>query len=88
MKLMAAGAAAAVARPVEVIAATPPKKKVEAPPAATAPTAPPAVRAEIENQKKQLAETLKVIRSYPLPPGSRPAFEFHPLKRNRRARAR
>jgi len=45
----------------------------------------PAVRKEIANQEKSLADQLKVIRGYELPPGSPMAFVFKPLRaRNRR----
>ena len=86
MKLMAATAAAAVARPMDAVAApapAPAKKKPEPP---SGP--PPPIRAEIETQKKALAETLKVIRSFPLPPGSPPAHDFRALKRDRPSRGR
>ena len=48
--------------------------------------APPAVRKEIQNQEKSLADQLKVIRGYPLPPGSPMAFSFQPriVERKRR----
>jgi hypothetical protein len=39
-----------------------------------------AVQAEIENQKKYLAKTLKTIRDYALLPGSEMAFAFRPIK--------
>lgn len=41
---------------------------------------PPAMAAEIEKQKKSVAEALKAIRDYPLPPGSDMAFVFRPLR--------
>jgi hypothetical protein len=42
-------------------------------------TAPaPAIRKEILNQEKSLADQLKVIRGYELPPGSPMAFAFEP----------
>lgn len=46
----------------------------------------PAVRKEIANQEKSLADQLKVIRGYPLPPGSPMAFAFQPrvVERKRR----
>lgn len=52
-----------------------------------APTA--SIRREIEKQEKSLADQLKVIRAYPLPPGSPMAFAFEPsiqagAKRKRR----
>ena len=36
----------------------------------------PAMRREIENQKKTLATSIRAIRDYPLPAGSDPAFVF------------
>lgn len=46
----------------------------------------PAVRKEIRNQEKSLADQLKVIRGYPMPPGSPMAFAFQPrvVERKRR----
>jgi hypothetical protein len=50
------------------------------------------VQAEIENQKRYLAKTLKTIREYPLGTGSDMAFTFVPMRPqgegNRRGRAR
>jgi len=40
----------------------------------------PAVRREIANQQKSLAEQLATIRRYELPPGSPMAFAFTPLR--------
>jgi hypothetical protein len=44
----------------------------------------PAIRKEIANQEKSLADQLKVIRGYTLPPGSPMAFAFKPLRARRR----
>lgn len=44
----------------------------------------PAIRREIASQEKSLAEQLKTIRTYPLPPGSPMAFVFRPLRARRR----
>jgi hypothetical protein len=41
-----------------------------------------ATRKEIASQKKSVADMLKVIRAYKLPPGSRPAFLFRAEKRS------
>jgi len=49
-----------------------------------APTA--AVKKEIGTQEKALAEQLKTIRGYELPPGSPMAFAFRPLKSKRGTR--
>ena len=40
----------------------------------------PAIRKEIANQEKSLADQLKVIRGYDLPPGSPMAFVFKPVR--------
>jgi hypothetical protein len=89
--LLAAGSAAALAAPVAALAAsTAPAKAVAhaktSPPPSAAP-APPgnaALRAEVEKQKKALADQLKVIRDYHLPPGSNMAFVFQPVRRKGR----
>jgi hypothetical protein len=39
-----------------------------------------AIRKEIASQKKSLADALKVIRDYELPPGSPPAFVFRAMR--------
>ena len=46
----------------------------------------PAVQKEIANQEKTLADQLKVIRGYELPPGSPMAFVFAPLRARRSTR--
>jgi hypothetical protein len=43
----------------------------------------PAIRREIANQEKGLADQLKVIREFELPPGSAMAFAFKPLRTRR-----
>jgi hypothetical protein len=55
---------------------------------ATHAAAAPAVRAEIEKQKKDLATALKTIRDYPLPAGSPMAFVFKPLRPRRDGKGR
>lgn len=79
MKLVAAGAAAVLSQPVErSLAAASAKRPAAAPePKAVA----PALRREIASQKKSVADTLKAIRAYKLPPGSRPAYAFRAQKR-------
>lgn len=77
MKLIAASAAAVLAQPLERSLAAPPKRPA---PAVRTPM-PAAVRREIDSQKKSVADTLKVIRAYKLPPGSPPAFVFRAAKR-------
>lgn len=83
MALLAAGtAAAAASAPARALAA--PRKKAPAP----APHRSPAIEKGIAEQKAYLAQQLKVIRDYPLPPGSDPAFVFGPLVPRRRPRQR
>jgi hypothetical protein len=92
MKLVAAGSAAALAAPAATLAATAKAARRAGHPASAAPahgekSAPRfvATPAEIEKQKKYVAEALKAIRNFELPPGSDQAFVFAPL-RPRRAR--
>ncbi len=80
MRLLAAGSAAALtgqARPLAAISAPRPAKQ-------PAPAASPRMRAEIEKQKQYVADALKAIREYELPPGSDLAFVFRPLRPPRR----
>jgi hypothetical protein len=44
----------------------------------------PAIRKEIANQEKSLAEQLRTIRGYELLPGSPMAFVFEPIRAKRR----
>jgi len=77
MKLLAASGAAVLA------GAAPRARAKPAPPSRAHPKALPAVPAvekEIRSQKKSLAETLKVIREYELPPGSPPAVVFQAMR--------
>lgn len=41
---------------------------------------------EIRNQEKSVADMLKVVRGYELPPGSEPAVTFGVMRARRRAR--
>ena len=89
VKLIAAGSAAALAAPVAALGATsaPPKPAPPVntpPPPSAAPAGNAALRAEVEKQRKALAEQLKVIRDYHLPPGSNMAFVFQPVRRKGR----
>jgi hypothetical protein len=79
MRLLAAGSAAALTAPARRLAAA-------AAPAAKQPTPalPPKLLAEIEKQRRSVADALKVIRDHPLPPGSDMAFVFQPLRARRR----
>lgn len=79
MKLMAASAAAVLTQPVERSLAAAAAKPAPAP-VTRAMSA--ATRKEIASQKKSVADMLKVIRAYKLPPGSRPAFVFKAEKRS------
>lgn len=78
MSLLAAGSASALLAPAGAVATT---AKAAAKPAAPASGPSPAMRAEIEKQKKSVADALKAIRDYALPAGSDMAFEFKPLGR-------
>jgi len=83
VRLAAVAAAAAAMNPLAAAPAAeaPPKQKARA----RTRTPDAKVRAEIENQKKQLEAMLQVIRSYELPAGSPPALHFRALPpRNRR----
>ena len=44
---------------------------------------PPALRREIESQKKTLSASLRSVREYTLPAGSDPAFLFRPRRKGR-----
>jgi hypothetical protein len=48
----------------------------------------PAIRQESVSQEKSLADQLKVIRGYDLPPGSPMAFVFKPVRARGRGRTR
>jgi len=80
MALIAAGSVAALAAPARALDAA----AAAAPTASRRPAPAPKMLAEIEKQKKSVADTLKVIRGYPLPPGSDMAFEFRPLRAKRK----
>jgi hypothetical protein len=96
LRLIATGAAAAVAAPAGALAAETRKKpaakkraakppvKTEGPKPHVSPSGHVAEAAEIEKQKVWLAEALKVLREYPLPPGSEMGFSFRPLASRRR----
>ena len=49
-------------------------------PARTRRARPAAVQAEIDNQKKYVANQLKAVRGYVLAPGSEMGFAFRPLR--------
>ena len=78
MALVAGASAAALVAPVASVRAAARK------PLPKQPAVPPRIAAEIEKQKKSVADALKVVRDYPLPPGSDMAFAFHPLRPARR----
>ena len=87
LKLIAAGSAAAVIAPATALPAPARKPRV-----APRPAAPPRVEAtplpdEVRKQKGYVAEALKSIRAYELPPSSDPAYVFKPLRaRGRKAK--
>jgi len=86
LALLAAGTVALATSPVSGIAAQQQKKTATStrgkPKSTTAPVKSRVTpfQAEIERQKKDVAKTLKVIRDYPLAPGSEPAFVFQPMR--------
>jgi hypothetical protein len=59
-------------------------RKAAAPRTATG--IPAAVEREIRNQEKSIADTLKIIRAYELPPGSEPATVFRAMRARRGGR--
>jgi hypothetical protein len=78
MALIAGASAASLAAPASPL--------VGAARALVAPKKPalsPRIAAEIEKQKKYVADALKTIRGFELPPGSDMAFEFRPMKPKR-----
>lgn len=78
VKLMAASAAAMLAQPLaERGLAAPPKRPAPAEPSPMS----GAVRREIASQKKSVADTLRTIRAFKLPPGSPPAYVFRARRR-------
>lgn len=83
VRLAAVAAAAAAMNPIAAAPAAAAKEPAKRAPKRRAMD--PRVRAEMENQKKQLEAMLQVIRSYELPAGSPPAMVFRPLGPRRRA---
>ncbi len=83
LHLVTAGSAAILAGGV-----TPaPLPAAPAPRRGKAKSSPPAaLQHELENQRKSIADMLKVIRAYDLEPGSEPAVVFRPLRARRRDR--
>lgn len=83
VKLMAAGAASLLvpSAPGKTFAAAAARTR-RRPDAALG--TPPAIAREVAKQKKSLADTMKVIRDYVLPPGSAPASVFRAMKRKER----
>jgi anaerobic selenocysteine-containing dehydrogenase len=90
LKVVAAGAAAAMAAPASAFAATarPAKRAAKsAKPAAKPAPGPDAVHAtEIARQKASVAQALKVLREFPLENGVEQAFVFQPLRAPREGR--
>lgn len=91
LRLLAAGSAATLVGPAAALAETATRTRRRARRAPVTPShearaseAAPAIRAEVEKQKKDLATALKVIRDYSLPPGSEMAFVFRPMRVERR----
>jgi len=87
VRLLAVGAAAAATAPLAGAASA--KQRPAAAPHKAAPThraLTAAMKKEIEIQKKSVADMVKVIRAYELPPGSPPASVFRPMRARRRER--
>ena len=83
--VLAAGGAALIATRLPAAnAAARPEKKSAAPKPSKLLTA--TVERELRNQEKALADMLKVVRGYELPPGSDPAFTFRAMRARRRGR--
>ena len=85
LALLAVGTVAVATSPVSTLAATQKKTPTAAKGRTKSTTAPVKARvtpfeAEIERQKKDVAKTLKLIRDYPLAPGTEPAFVFLPMR--------
>jgi hypothetical protein len=85
IKLIAAGSAAMLAGTGSAARG---QAAVKPAPRAAARALTPAVRAEILEQQQYLAQSLKAIREYTLPPGSEMACGFEPLKARAGARKR
>ena len=82
IQLVAVSGAAVLAAPLSRPARAAARKAAAAAAGRRAET--PAVRGEIASQRKSLADSLKVIRGYDLPPGSPPAFVFRVLRAKER----
>ena len=84
MHVLAVGGAAVLAGGVPSTSAASPKAE---PPKAAAPKGAkpvsPAMQKELRSQEKSLADVLKVIRDYDLPPGSEPATVFRAMRARR-----
>jgi len=72
-----------------LLAGTLPRARAAAPKAAarnarkSPKSLPPALEREIQKQEKGLADVLKVVRAYDLPPGSEPATLFRAMRARR-----
>ncbi len=73
--LVATGLPGAKAAPAPKAAAPKPSKPLAA-----------AMQKEIRNQERSVADMMKVIRAYELPPGSDPAFTFRAMRARRGGR--
>jgi len=84
--VLAAGSAAIIAgslpRAAVAAAKAPPPKSMRA----AAKPLPPSMEKELRNQEKGVADALKVIRAYDLPPGSEPATVFRAMRARRGGR--
>jgi hypothetical protein len=87
VRLLAVGAAAAAAAPLGAARAAAPGAAAE-PGKGTSQHRPltAAMKKEIETQKKSIADSLKILRTYELPAGSPPTTVFRAMRAARRER--
>jgi hypothetical protein len=90
--LIAAGSAAAAIPAAALARPVTPKKRPAKPAPGASPAGPrgdagvpPAVAEGIRRQKAAVGQSLQVLRDFPLPPGSEPAFVFAPRRTRRKA---
>ena len=81
VQLLVAGAAVAATAPVSAVARARTSTKTNGTSASLHRPATAAIRKEIESEKRSLADALRVVRNFELPPGSPPALVFRALRR-------
>jgi len=79
VKLVAAGAALAATSRLKAAEAAETRERAEPKPSSKR-SMTAAMKKEIENQKKSVADMLKIVRDYELPAGSPPATVFRAMK--------